>query len=56
MTRYILGYPLAAAYAVYYVARKKDMYLEYITPLNALKAIFRGMHDNKITKQAEERM
>ena len=55
-TRYILGYPLAAAYAVYYVARKKDMYLEYITPLNALKAIFRGMHDNKITKQAEERM
>jgi glycosyltransferase involved in cell wall biosynthesis len=54
-TRYILGYPVAAMYALYYVVRKKEMYAEYLSPMKALKAIFRGMHDNKITKQAEER-
>lgn len=54
-TRYILGYPLAAAYAIYYVVRKKAMYADQITMPQALKAIFRGMADNKITKQAEER-
>ena len=51
-TRYILGAPLAAAYSVYYVARKKAMYRNTITPAKALGAIFRGMADNKITKQA----
>lgn len=54
-TRYILGYPVAAAYAFYYVARKKAMYCDAITPVNALKAIFRGIHDNKITKLAAGR-
>lgn len=51
-TRYILGYPVAAAYAVYYVIRKKTMYRDTITPVNALKAIFWGIHENKITKLA----
>ena len=51
-TRYILGAPLAAAYAVYYVAKKKSMYQSQITPAKALAAIFRGMMENKITKQA----
>ena len=50
-TRYILGAPLAAVYAVYYVVKKKKMYEAQITMLNALKAIFKGMIENKITKQ-----
>ena len=54
-TRYILGYPLAAAYAVYYVVRKRAMYRKEITPRNALRAIFRGIRENKIGKQAETR-
>ena len=53
-TRYILGAPLAAAYGLYYVARKKAMYSDTITPAKALGAIFRGMADNKITKQARK--
>lgn len=51
-TRYILGYPLAAAYGLYYVLRKRPLYRDTITPVKALKAIFRGMNDNKVTKQA----
>ena len=54
-TRYILGAPLAAAYGIYYVARKKAMYQNDITPAKALRAIFRGMADNRITKQARKR-
>ena len=53
-TRYILGAPLAAAYALYYVARKKEMYGNQITPAKALKAIFRGILENPITKQARK--
>ena len=53
-TRYILGAPLAAAYAVYYVARKKAMYSKTIPPAKALGAIFRGMMDDPITKQARK--
>lgn len=50
-TRYIMGAPLAVLYAVYYVVKKKKIYDEQITPKNALKAIFRGIIENKITKQ-----
>ena len=53
-TRYILGAPLAAAYGVYYVAKKRAMYRDTITPARALGAIFRGMLDNPITKQARK--
>lgn len=51
-TRYILGPGLAALYGVYYVIRKRPMYAQQITPGNALKAIFRGIKENKIGKQA----
>lgn len=51
-TRYILGSGLASLYAVYYILRKKGMYGEYITPGDALRATFRGILENKITKQA----
>lgn len=54
-TRYILGLPLSAVYAVYYVVRKKDLYGTQISPKKALKEIFRGIRENKITKQAKER-
>lgn len=51
-TRYILGYPIAAAYALYYVIRKRPQYIRQITPWRALKATFRGMSENKIGKLA----
>jgi len=50
-TRYIMGLPLASAYALYYCLRKRSMYSAQITPMNALKATFRGIRENKITKQ-----
>ena len=50
-TRYILGLPLASAYACYYVIRKKGLYGGDITPARALKATFRGIFENKISKQ-----
>lgn len=53
-TRYILGWPLATLYAVYYVARKRRMYNSQISPWNALKATFKGMRENKISKQAKQ--
>lgn len=51
-TRYILGAPLAALYAVYYVLRKRSLYGSQISPGRALGATFRGMWENKIVKQA----
>lgn len=51
-TRYILGWPLASLYAVYYILRKCSMYRADITPTRALHAIFRGIRRNKIGKQA----
>lgn len=53
-TRYILGLPLASVYAVYYVVRKKSMYGNSISPMQALKATFRGIRENKIGKQAKK--
>ena len=50
-TRYILGVPLAVIYAVYYVVKKKKIYETQITMSSALKAIFKGIIENRITKQ-----
>ncbi len=50
-TRYILGYFLAVIYGFYYVIKKKSMYSQTISSKNALKAILRGIKDNKIAKQ-----
>ena len=49
-TRYILGAPVAAVYAVYYVLRKKALYQKELTAPQALRAIFRGIRNNKIGK------
>lgn len=54
-TRYILGSPLAALYAVYYVWRKQSLYRTAISPMKALKATLRGIRKNKIGKQAKLR-
>ena len=53
-TRYILGWPLASLYAVYYVVRKRSLYAGNLTPGKALKAVFRGILDNRVTRQARE--
>ncbi|MBR3972371.1 MAG: glycosyltransferase family 2 protein [Oscillospiraceae bacterium] len=53
-TRYILGVPMAALYGVYYVVKKRGMYASQISPGKALAAIFRGIKDNKIGKQAKK--
>lgn len=54
-TRYVLGVPLAVLYGIYYVVRKKAMYQSQITPGQALKAIFRGIRENKIGKQTADK-
>lgn len=51
-TRYILGTGLATLYAVYYVLRKRELYQQTISPGAALRAILRGIRNNKIGKQA----
>ena len=53
-TRYILGIGLASLYAVYYVIRKKKMYRDTLSTMQALKAIFRGIRKNKIGHQAKQ--
>lgn len=52
-TRYILGFWLASVYAIYYVVRKRSLYRDTISSWDALKAIFRGICRNKISKQAQ---
>ena len=47
-----MGAGLACLYAVYYVLRKKGMYGQDIAPANALRATFRGIREDKITRQA----
>lgn len=54
-TRYILGLLPASAYALYYVVRKKKLYQDQITPGKALSATFRGIRENKITRQAQKK-
>lgn len=49
-TRYILGLPLALAYAVYYTVSKRSLYA--LSPWQAFKATCRGMKGNRIGKLA----
>lgn len=53
-TRYILGLGMASVYAVYYVVKKRNMYCDQLSPAKALRATFRGIWENKITKQSRE--
>lgn len=52
-TRYILGFWLASAYAVYYLISKRGLYRASLSPSTALKAIFRGIMTNNISKEAK---
>lgn len=49
-TRYILGLPLSIAYGFYYVIRKREMYQKDIKPLQAMKALLRGVVKNRLGK------
>lgn len=51
-TRYVMGVVLACAYALYYTAFKYHIYGKTITPYKALCATFRGIRNDKITRQA----
>lgn len=55
-TRYILGPVLAGVYGIYYVLRKRGMYVKDIAPPNALKATIRGIRENKIAKQIQQEL
>lgn len=52
-TRYILGAGMAVVYAVYYVLRKRHLYIDKLTMGQAFRAILKGIRDNKIGKQAK---
>lgn len=54
-TRYILGTGMASVYALYYILCKKGLYQQTIAPGQALRATFRGIRENKISKQAVEK-
>lgn len=53
-TRYILGAGMASVYAIYYIVRKRKQYQRNISWHQALRAIFRGIRQNKIQKQAKQ--
>lgn len=50
-TRYILGWPLAFLYGMYYVLKKRSLYTKNLSPFAAMRAILHGMKENKITEQ-----
>lgn len=50
-TRYILGFFPACLYALYYIIKKRGEYGGQISSRRAFAAIFRGIFENKITKQ-----
>jgi hypothetical protein len=54
-TRYILGLPVALLYGVYYVVKKRPYYRDQLTPMQAMKALLRGVKENKIKKQKERK-
>ncbi|MCD8328034.1 MAG: glycosyltransferase [Ruminococcus sp.] len=53
-TRYILGAFTASLYALYYVVKKREKYKGSISFACALKAIFKGIKDNKIYKLSKQ--
>lgn len=53
-TRYVLGFFLSSVYALYYVVFKRKLYQDTISSRRALRAIFRGIIGDRITKQAKE--
>lgn len=54
-TRYILGTLPAVMYALYYVLAKRDMYSRDISPANALRAILKGIRENKLSRLKKQK-
>lgn len=50
-TRYILGAGVASIYAIYYIIQKRRMYEADISSWAALCAVFRGIREDRISKQ-----
>lgn len=48
-TRYILGFWLSSLYAIYYAIFKYKLYREKISLYKALKNMFKGIRDNKLS-------
>lgn len=53
-TRYILGWGMASAYAVYYLLRKRPLYSKQISTSSACRAIFRGIREDRISRLAKK--
>lgn len=54
-TRYLLGLPLSVVYAVYYILKKRNKYINTISSRNAMSWILKGIVDNKIGKQKNDK-
>ncbi len=52
-TRYILGFVVSSLYAFYYVLSKRNLYKGNISSSRALRFIFKGIFENRISKQKE---
>lgn len=48
VNRYMLGLPMAAAYAVYYTIVKRNMYQDQISMKDALKYTLKGIRENRL--------
>jgi len=53
-TRYMLGLPVALAYALYYVPTHRTFIKQSMPPRKALTTILKGVFENPIGKQARE--
>lgn len=53
-TRYILGWPVASLYAVYYLLSKHRLYGSSISMATAARAIFRGIRKKELGEQASD--
>lgn len=49
-TRYILGLPLSCLYGIYYVVMKRSMYQKDLSMTRAVKALFRGIFQNRLSR------
>lgn len=54
-TRYILGFPLAVIYGLYYVIKKREMFAQSISPSKAFFSTMKGILENKISKQKKQK-
>ena len=51
-TRYMLGLPVSVAYGFYYLYAKRRFYRSELTTWQAARALFAGIWENRVSKQA----